>query len=237
MTAPPIGREEAGREAAGELLKPGYEHESPVDELWRRLQQFLGDLMDAAGAGGQVGGLVAAALILLIVVAAVFLVAWALRKTSRARAAGPEVLFGERLLTAAEHRANAERLAAEGSWAQAIRERLRAIVRDLEERAIVDRLQGRTADELAAEAGRALPEFAAELATAARIFDDVTYGDVPGTADAYGVLAGLDDRLRVARPVPLGAGAAPPGGGPGPLGTGSVPPGAGSGGSLGGGTA
>ncbi|WP_449066361.1 DUF4129 domain-containing protein, partial [Planomonospora algeriensis] len=67
---------------------------------------------------------------------------------------------------------------------------LRAVARDLEERAVVEELPGRTADELAAEAGRALPGFAGELAEAARLFDDVTYGDLPGTPRATGAWPG-----------------------------------------------
>jgi hypothetical protein len=64
-------------------------------------------------------------------------------------------------------------------------------------------MPGRTADELAAEAAVSLPGFDAELAAAARSFDDVTYGGVPGTRTAYEVMSSLDERLRQARPVPL----------------------------------
>ena len=53
---------------------------------------------------------------------------------------------------------------------------MRAIVRSLEERALLDPRPGRTADEAAAEAGRALPAHADRLRAAARDFDDVTYG-------------------------------------------------------------
>ena len=74
---------------------------------------------------------------------------------------------------------------------------------------IVDSTPGRTAGELAAEAGRALPALAAELTAAARVFDDVTYGEVPGTAEAYGILRDrLDDRLRP-RPAAAGTKAVP----------------------------
>ncbi|WP_344833498.1 DUF4129 domain-containing protein [Nonomuraea dietziae] len=62
-------------------------------------------------------------------------------------------------------------------------------------------MPGKTADELAAEAGRSLPAFAEELAAAARAFDDVAYGGVPGSPAAYAMLRDLDERLRLARPV------------------------------------
>ncbi|MEU0566290.1 DUF4129 domain-containing protein [Nonomuraea sp. NPDC005983] len=200
----PISREEAARRAAEELLKPGYEQESLFDQLYRRFMQFVGDLMDSAAGGGTTGGVIAAVVIALIIVGVVVLVAWRLRHASRNAAGQATALFGERALSAAEHRAAAERLAAEERWTEAIQERLRAIARDLEERALVDGMPGRTADELAAEAGLALPGFAAELTSAARSFDDVTYGGVPGTEAAYRDMSALDERLRQARPVPLG---------------------------------
>nr|WP_262401822.1 DUF4129 domain-containing protein [Actinomadura sp. CNU-125] len=41
------------------------------------------------------------------------------------------------------------------------------------------------------------------LRAAVRTFDDVWYGDRPGTADGYAQVKDLDDRLRAARPAPL----------------------------------
>ena len=115
-------------------------------------------------------------------------------------------LFAGRERTAAEHRAAAERLAAAGDWAEAIRERLRAIARDLEERAILDPLPGRTAAELAAAAARELPGLADGLAAAARLFDDVTYGGLPGSPEGYTRLVRLDEQVTATRPVTVGGG-------------------------------
>ncbi|MEQ4715371.1 DUF4129 domain-containing protein [Nonomuraea sp. B19D2] len=199
----PVDREEAARRAAEELLKPAYEKEPLVDQIYRRVMQFLGDLFDAATGGGTAGGIIATVLIVLIILGVIVLISWELRKTVRRNALVAGGLFGERAMTAAEHRAASVGLAAEGRWTEAIQERLRAIARDLEERALVDGMPGRTADELAAEAAVSLPGFATELAAAARAFDDVTYGGVPGTREVYEVMSSLDDRLRQARPVPL----------------------------------
>ncbi|WP_245740231.1 DUF4129 domain-containing protein [Nonomuraea maritima] len=196
----PIGRDEAARQAATELLDPKYQHESLLDLVYRRVMQFLGDLADVATGGGTTGGVIAAVLIMLILLGVVSLVTWRLRATSRRRSAATGALFGERTLTAAEHRRAADGLAAEGRWAEAVRERLRAIARDLEDRALVDGMPGRTAHELAAEAAKSLPSFEAELAGAARSFDDVTYGGAPGTREAYDAMASLDTRLQQARP-------------------------------------
>ncbi|MFJ2032381.1 DUF4129 domain-containing protein [Streptosporangium sp. NPDC087985] len=194
-----IDRGRARREAAQELLRSEYAKESLIDRAIRAVDQFLGDLLDQQSIG-IVGSVTAWAVLAVIVAAAVVAVVMIARRVSRNGTAHREGIFGDRRRTAAEHREAAERLAGEGRWAEAVRERLRAVARDLEDRAIVDSMPGRTADELAAEAGRALPEFAAELTAAARVFDDVTYGEVPGTAEAYGVLRDLDGRLRTARP-------------------------------------
>ncbi|NRQ34762.1 DUF4129 domain-containing protein [Nonomuraea sp. NN258] len=210
----PIDREEAARRAAEELLKPEYEKESVLDAVWRRVMQFIGDLMDVASGGGTTGGIIAAVVIAAILLAVIVLVSWWLRKTARKNAAAAGALFGERAMTAGEHREAADRLAAAGDWTAAVQERLRAIARDLEERALVTAMPGRTADELAAEAGLALPAFADELAAAARSFDDVTYGGVPGTQAAYEAMRGLDERLQQARPVLAGATAQGPVGPP-----------------------
>lgn len=59
---------------------------------------------------------------------------------------------------------------------------------------------GRTADEAATEAGWALPAHADRLRTAARTFDDVTYGGRPGTEPAYALLTSLDTDLQQTKP-------------------------------------
>ena len=55
---------------------------------------------------------------------------------------------------------------------------------------------GRTATELAKDAGEAVPDLAGELPQAANAFNDVTYGERPGTEPAYRMIADLDDHLR-----------------------------------------
>ena len=73
---------------------------------------------------------------------------------------------------------------------------------------MLDPVPGRTATELARDAGRALPDLAAELLRAAEAFNDVTYGERPGTEPAYRMIADLDDHLRhhtAARPQAVAA--------------------------------
>ncbi len=198
--ADPVGieRDEARRRAATELLDPKYEQESLADRFLRVVQQFIGDLTDAVASGD--GGVLALVALFVIIGGLIALLLWHARRATRRSAATGASIFADEELSAAEHRAAAERFAASGEWAQAIRERLRAIARDLQERAILDASPGRTADELAAAAGRELPSLAGELAAGARLFDDVTYGDRPGTADGYARLARLDEQVAAARP-------------------------------------
>lgn len=196
-----IGREAAREAAERELSKPMY-HENDPGPLRRALDWFLdrvGDLLSsAAGAtpGGWVGLLVIALLVVLLVVA-LRLRLGTLRPTPES---GDSALFEDRLRTAAEHRAAAEQHAAASRWSEALQERMRAVVRSLEERALLDARAGRTADEAATEAGRVLPEHAAELRTAALAFDEVTYADRPADETAYAQLRALDQALERARP-------------------------------------
>jgi hypothetical protein len=126
-----------------------------------------------------------------------------------------EPVFTGRPLTAADHRAGADRAAENGEWSTAVLERFRCIVRELEERSVLQAQPGRTADETAVEAALRLPELAASLRTAATEFDAVRYGDRPVLADTDRQLRDLDERIRHARvtsaTVPNASALVPPG--------------------------
>jgi hypothetical protein len=130
----------------------------------------------------------------------VTLVVAVVRRVRPGARAGTRTLFAGRVRSAAEHRAAADAAAAQGDWAEAVRERLRAVVRDLEERGLLDVRPGRTADEAAVLGGQVLPDVAADLRTAARVFDDVWYGGRTATADSDAQLRAVDDAVRAARP-------------------------------------
>ena len=72
---------------------------------------------------------------------------------------------------------------------------MRAIATELDERGVLRPLRGRTADEFAAEAGRALPPYAADLRGAALLFDEVRYGQRAGSRPGYERIADLDTRI------------------------------------------
>jgi hypothetical protein len=81
-----------------------------------------------------------------------------------------------------------------------VRDRLRAVITDLEERTLLDPRPGRTADEAAAAAAAVVPECAADLRAAARTFDDIWYGGRPADASHDALLRRLDARMRASRP-------------------------------------
>ncbi|MFE6667656.1 DUF4129 domain-containing protein [Streptomyces sp. NPDC057697] len=189
------------REAAEhELSKPMYHENDPnllqqgLDKLWG----WIGDLLDTAS-GVAPGGPVGLVVLVLIVLGLAAALWWRLgtpRRTVRSAAA----LFDDGPRSAAEHRKAAEAHAAARRWNGAVQERMRAIVRSLEERALLDPRPGRTADEAAAEAGRTLPAHAARLHAAAKAFDDVTYGGRAADEQMYLVLRALDLDLETTRP-------------------------------------
>jgi hypothetical protein len=77
----------------------------------------------------------------------------------------------------------ADRLAFEGRYAEALRERLRAIVRDLVDHGVIEHRPGWTVTELAAAAVRSRPTVSAPLAAATRLFSDIWYGQRPAFAE------------------------------------------------------
>jgi hypothetical protein len=73
-------------------------------------------------------------------------------------------------------RSAADRLAAQGRWAEAVRERLRATVRELVDAGVVTRHPEWTVTELARAAAAARPEVAAPLRSAGDVFSGIWYG-------------------------------------------------------------
>jgi hypothetical protein len=189
-----IDRDAAHDAAQRELSKPIYPKPSLTERLMKWLEELLYRLADAS-ASVPGGWLTITVLVILLVIAIVVAIRIA-RRTMRTNRGGELALFGEHELSAAEHRATAEQYAASGNWSAAIRHRLRAVARQLEESSVLDPVPGRTATELARDAGRAIPPLAGELRRAAEAFNEVTYGEQPGTEAEYRMVADLDDHLR-----------------------------------------
>jgi len=174
-------------------------HELAEISIWQRILTWVVRLLNSAGTavpGGWFGLIALAILAVLAGTAVIYLV----RPTTSRRIRAESVL-GDKPLTARDYRLAAERLAAAGNYAGAIVQTVRAIAADLDERGVLPPRPGRTADELAAEAGRELPSQAETLRTAARLFDDIRYGDKEGGLAGYQLVSRVAENVRTARPV------------------------------------
>lgn len=189
-----IDRESAHEAAQRELGKSLYPKPSLLDQIG----DWINDLLYRVIAkGAQLpGGWFTVAVLLIVLAAAIFVAIRILQRTIYTRRGGEQQLFGSTERSAAQHRSIAERFAATGDWAAAIRHRVRAVARHLEECGALDPVPGRTASELARDAGVPFPHLKGEFQQAATIFNDVTYGELPGTADGYRLVTELDQHLQ-----------------------------------------
>ena len=178
----------------------------------QRVLNAIGDLLHDLSQAGRAfpGGWWAAVALTALLATIIAVVLSRTGPLARSRRAGGQLITGSGPLSAADHRLRAGRLADAGDYAAAIMERVRAIARELDDRAVLIPRAGRTANEMAEEAAAALPAEAGALRTAALLFDDICYGDRPGTQAGYALIQELDTRISASVPkagaVPAGAG-------------------------------
>lgn len=189
---PGIGRDHARELARRELARSIY-RPSLASRWWHDITHWF----SSVSGGLNVWGVLTLAVIVLAAIAVTVAVLGPAR-TGR-RVPGRAVL-GDWPRHADDYRAAADRLAATGDYRAAIAERVRAIAADLETRGVLPPGPGRTAIELASDAGRAFPAMADELTAAAHLFDEVRYGGRPGNERAYARVKDLDMSLRAAAP-------------------------------------
>ncbi|MCL9760393.1 DUF4129 domain-containing protein [Frankia sp. AiPa1] len=211
----PVTRDGARAEAHRELSREIYHRDGA--HWWSRILGWIGDrvvdlwswLFPHGGPGNS--GAPGLGALFLVIAALIIMVAlrWWLgpvRRTARHSRAASDDLSSP--LTASRLRAEADQQAAAGQYALAVRSRLRAIVRMLEDRGVLDPRPGRTAGELVAEVARALggrpaatgfdstrTDPLAALTAAAEIFSETWYGGRPGTASEYQELVDADETL------------------------------------------
>jgi hypothetical protein len=192
---PPITRGGAQSQARHELAKPPYHRDDPtwLDKLLSWLWRHAVNLVDRAShhAPGHGLGLGLVLVLLVIAVVAIVMRVGPLRRPTTSR--GP--VFGDTDKAAVDYRRQAAEYAAASQWALAVRERLRAIARELEERGILDPRPGRTAEELRREASARLPALAGAFRNATATFDAIWYGGATATAADDELLRTLDDQL------------------------------------------
>jgi hypothetical protein len=196
-----LGREQAAELARAELADPAYH--PPDQPLLQRALQWLIDrvseLVDRIGQAAPGGWLGVLGLVVLVV-AAVAVVRWRMGPVGRTARGTTPLFSAATAATAAEHRRRSEAEAQAGRYAEAVRERLRAVVRELEERGVLEPRAGRTADEAAITAGTALPDVAPSLRAAAARFDEIWYGGREAGPGDYEQLVALDRAVAAARP-------------------------------------
>lgn len=187
----PAARDHARREIA----KPIYQADAP--NPLERLRDWVADRIGSAidhTASLSPAGIWGWFALLLVVGLAVAAIGFRVGGIRRAAAIDTGTLLDTRL-SAAGHRAAAEDHAQAGRWPEAVRERLRAVVRVAEELGVIESRPGRTADEIATDVGSSMPSLAADFAVAARSFDDIWYGGRTGTPEAYATVVRLDERM------------------------------------------
>ncbi len=156
-----IDRDAAHQAAQRELDKPIYPKGSVAQRVHEWIHELLYRLLEQ---GSKIpGGWFTVSVLLTLLVVAIVVAIRIAQRTIRTRRGDDYQLFDAGQLTAAQHRATAEQFAAEGNWTAAIRHRLRAVARALEESGTLDPAPGRTANELALDAGERIPELASEL--------------------------------------------------------------------------
>ncbi|MEJ2887490.1 DUF4129 domain-containing protein [Actinomycetospora aeridis] len=196
-----IGADPARDLAREELSGRVYQEAAPdlLQMALRWIVRRLEDLLRAASGVSPGGGW---GLLVLLVLLVVVVVVVRRRFGRLARtAAAPGAVLGGTDRTADEHRRLADGHAAAGRYDDAVRERMRAIVRSLEERTILEARQGRTAGDAAREGGRALPPVAEALLEAARRFDETVYGGRAADAAADARLREIDAAVAGTRAV------------------------------------
>jgi hypothetical protein len=187
-----VTREAARRAARNELLDRRYHDAQPplvvrlVGKVVRKLLELL-----ARAAGSVPGGRVGLVIFGLLLAGLVAVVVTRLRPTGRGDVSADVFATGS-MLTAAQHRALADEAAAGGQWAEAVRERLRAVVRELEARGVIEPRPSRTADEVARDGSAAVPAIGEPLRRATRTFDEIWYGGRTADASSYAVLVEAD---------------------------------------------
>lgn len=205
LTGVPVlpSEEEARRWAEEELSRPIYQESEPgpLQQVMDWIMDFLDSLSGTAGVAPPALAPLIAVLVVAAVVGLAFLLAGPVR--ARRRVSGSAAVFDDDEGTSADLADAADLAAARGDWREAVIMRFRALVRSLDERAIVTDRPGLTAYEATTEAAARLPDCVRSLEQSGRIFDDVVYGERPASASQHQFL--LMAAAEIARATPTKA--------------------------------
>lgn len=205
-----IGRDEARRLAAEELVRARYDLQVPqwAQDLLTRAERLLQRLLDrlaewvertleltpAGGGGGDSSPWLVVGVLLLLALA---VLVWRVGLPRLNRRAEDASVATEAEVSAAQYRTLAEQAGAAGDWAGAVLEEFRSLVRELEHLTVIDPRPSRTALEVAWRASVAVPAAEPGLRAAAGVFNDVVYGRTPATPERWQQLRTLADGVLV----------------------------------------
>ena len=198
---PPLDPESAqAREWLLSELSKGRYHTQPG--LLERFLTWLSSLFDlGSGTGPALPGAAVWVVVVVLVVLVGVVLARVLRREAHTRPVGSDAVLDEPGMTAAAYRRRAEEAASRADWDAALLDSYRSIAQGSVERAILDDLPGRTADEVAHELGPVFPVDRDALRSAAVAFDKVRYGHLAAGEGAAREVSALEARLRAMRPI------------------------------------
>jgi len=186
-----------------ELAKPEYQP-TLLERATRWIGSALARLLDAVSGIARLNSVVAIA-ILVVALVVIALALGRLRREPRNRGAADRSVLEDTRTTAAQYRARATKALAEERWDEAVVDGMRAIAVGLVERALVEDQPSATAHEVATTASGVFPTEQARLESAARLFDDVRYGDRHADRAGAGALLELERSLRHLHPERTGS--------------------------------
>ena len=192
-----LTRDGAAQQARDELGKRIYQQAQPslVNRILSDIWKWISDAYNRATSATP-GGALGLLIIIAVLAGLALLLIRRRRSFGRARSSQDPGLDIEPGRTADQFRADAARFAAAGEWAEAVRARLRAVVVTLEARGDIDPRPGRTAAEVASEAGAMRPELRDQLWRGALTFGEIWYGRRRATSIDDQVLQELDEAVR-----------------------------------------
>ncbi|MEE6282730.1 DUF4129 domain-containing protein [Georgenia sunbinii] len=194
--------EEARRWAADELARDVYSTEPGLlERAWnwfvRQIERLLS--FEAAAPPNLVPIIVVIAVAALLCLA-LYLAGPVRRRRAVAAERASHAVFDDVDATSDDLTRQADDAARRGDWDRAVLMRFRAVVRSLDERAVLDDRPGLTAHEASTAAAGRLPGCGPDLLWAGRLFDDVCYGSVRARAEQDARLRDVAGAVARARP-------------------------------------
>jgi hypothetical protein len=203
MGLPPPEQDPAAVRDLADRILAEARYDRPPTPIIERVLNWVGEQIAKVFGSlvGSGGGTVLAWLILVAAVGGVLYLLVRHGRVSLPALAGPgePAVMVELTRSAREWRADAERLEAEGRWAEGLRCRHRALIADLVRRGAIPEQAGRTAGEYVRDVARSLPDATPALAAATELFEAAWYGGATTGAAEAARFADLDARVLAVR--------------------------------------